>query len=67
VEYEGRVIGYALKSSPRTKKLIYISPGHKISFETALKVVKRFCKNKLPEPLREAHALATKERNAARI
>lgn len=67
VEYEGRVIGYALKSSPRTKKLIYISPGHKISFKTALMVVKRFCKNKLPEPLREAHALATKEKNAAKV
>lgn len=66
VEYEGRVIGYAFKSSPRTKKLIYISPGHKVSFDTALNVVKRFCKHKIPEPIREAHALATKARNNTR-
>ena len=66
VEFEGRIIGYAFKSSPRAKKLIYISPGHKISFETALNVVKRFCKHKIPEPIREAHALATKARNASK-
>ncbi len=63
VEYEGRLIGYALRSSPRTTKPIYISPGHKVSFETALAVVKKFCKYKLPEPIREAHALATKARD----
>lgn len=66
VEYEGRVIGFAFKSSPRAKKPIYISPGHKVSFETALSVVRRFCKHKLPEPIREAHALATKARNLQR-
>ncbi|MEE9151159.1 MAG: endonuclease V [Thermoplasmata archaeon] len=66
VEFEGRIIGYAFKSSPMAKKLIYISPGHKISFETAFSVVKRFCKHKIPEPIREAHALATKARNAKR-
>ncbi len=65
VEFEGRVVGYALLSSPGTKKPIYISPGHKVTFETALEVVKRFCKYKVPEPIREAHALATKAKNAA--
>jgi len=63
IEYEGKVIGYALKSSPRSNKLIYVSPGHKVSFNTALKVVKKFCNYKIPEPLREAHILATKARN----
>ena len=67
VEYEGRLIGYALRSSSRAKRQIYISPGHKVSFDTAFKVVKRFCKYKLPEPIREAHALATQARDAARI
>ncbi|UCE73991.1 MAG: endonuclease V [Methanomassiliicoccales archaeon] len=66
VLYEGRLVGYAYKSSPRTNKPIYISPGHKVSFETALEVVSRFCKYKLPEPIRKAHALATSARNAAR-
>ncbi len=64
VEYEGKVIGYALKSSSRSKKFIYVSPGHKVSFKTALKVSKRFCKHKIPEPIREAHALATRARNS---
>ena len=67
VEYEGRLIGYAFRSSPRAKKPIYISPGHRVSFETALKVVKKLCKYKLPEPIREAHSLASKARDAARI
>jgi deoxyribonuclease V len=66
VVYEGKVIGYALRSSSRSKKFIYVSPGHKVSFKTALKVSKRFCKYKLPEPIREAHALATEARNSKR-
>lgn len=66
VEYEDRLIGYALRSSPRAKKLIYISPGHMVSFDTALDVVKRFCRYKIPEPIRQAHGLATKARDAAR-
>lgn len=65
VEYEGKVIGYALKSSARAKKLIYISPGHRVSFETSLNVVKRFCTHKLPEPIRDAHKLATGAKNTA--
>ncbi|UCG70557.1 MAG: endonuclease V [Thermoplasmata archaeon] len=64
VEFEEKLIGYAYKSSPRAKKLIYISPGHKVSFKTALDVVKKFCKYKIPEPIREAHSLATSAKNA---
>lgn len=66
VEYEGNVIGYAFRSSSRSKKPIYISPGHKVSFDTTLDVVRRFCKHKIPEPIREAHTLATKIRSAAK-
>ena len=67
VEYEDRLIGYALRSSPRAKKLIYISPGHMVSFETALDVVKGLCRYKLPEPIRSAHRLATRTRDAGWI
>jgi deoxyribonuclease V len=66
IEYEGNVVGYALKSSTRSKKPIYISPGHKVSFKTSLEVVKRFCAHKIPEPIREAHGLATRTRDSAR-
>ncbi len=66
VVMEGNIIGYALCSSPRAKKPIFISPGHMVSFETALDVVKNLCKYKVPEPIREAHVLATNKRDAAR-
>jgi deoxyribonuclease V len=66
IEYEKNIIGYAYLSSHRTKKPIYISPGHKVSFETALEVVRRLCRYKLPEPIRRAHNLATEFRNKSK-
>jgi len=54
----GEVIGAALKSRG---KLIYVSIGNKISLETAIKIVKSCIKEYwLPEPIREAHLLATR-------
>ncbi len=38
----------------------YVSIGHKISLERALKVVKETSIYKTPEPIRQAHILATK-------
>ncbi|UCF08653.1 MAG: endonuclease V [Thermoplasmata archaeon] len=67
VEHEGKVIGYALRSSPKAKKLIYISPGHKVSFDTALEIVERSCRYKIPEPIRAAHRMANEARDAARM
>ena len=52
--------GYALFSSKRVKKPVYVSPGHKISFETSINVVKHLSRYKIPEPLRQAHTLAKK-------
>jgi deoxyribonuclease V len=63
IEFEGKKIGYAYLSSSRAKKPIFISPGHKVSFETAIKVVKRLCRYKIPEPIRKAHSLATRIRD----
>lgn len=42
------------------EKPIYISAGHKISLESSLAIVKRFCRYRIPEPLRHAHILANK-------
>lgn len=42
---------------------IYVSPGHKISLETSVKIVKKFLKFKNPEPLRLAHIFANRKRN----
>ncbi len=50
---DGEVLGYALRSSRRATKPIYVSPGHRVSHETALRLV-RTCltgRHKLPEPI----------------
>jgi len=58
IDHEKR--GYALVSSKRVKKPVYVSPGHKISFDAALTVVKQLSRYRIPEPLRQAHLLAKK-------
>jgi deoxyribonuclease V len=50
----GRLAGYAL-TPPSQRKPLYVSPGHKISPETALKTVRNLTNGKAPAPLLEAH------------
>ncbi|MFN3527928.1 MAG: endonuclease V [Candidatus Altarchaeaceae archaeon] len=52
----GKKIGVKIKN-------IYVSPGHKISLETSVKIVKKFLKFKIPEQLRLAHIFANEKRN----
>jgi deoxyribonuclease V len=52
--------GFTFYSSKKIKRPIYVSPGHKISFESSIKIVKNLSKYKIPEPLRQAHLLAKK-------
>ena len=63
IEFEGKKIGYAFLSSPRARKPIYISPGHKVSFETSFDVVRKLSRYKIPRPLRDAHILATQTKD----
>jgi deoxyribonuclease V len=56
----GEKKGFIYFSSKKVKNPIYVSPGHKVSFETCEQIVKNFCKYKIPEPLRMAHNLAIK-------
>ena len=56
---DGKKVGYAFRASNKIKKPIYVSPGNNISFKTTLKVVKHFSKFKIPEPIRQAHIIAT--------
>ncbi|XP_020526866.1 endonuclease V isoform X3 [Amborella trichopoda] len=44
----------AMRSSEDSIKPIFISIGHRISLETATKVVKMCCKYRIPEPIRQA-------------
>lgn len=56
--HENRQVGYAYRSKDRTNP-IYISPGHKVSIASSLRIVKHCIKgHKLPEPARLAHNLA---------
>lgn len=58
IEYGGQVVGYAYISKKGTRPLI-ISPGHRVSLESSLAVVKGCIRgHKLPEPLRLAHLLS---------
>jgi deoxyribonuclease V len=58
VIFNGKKIGYSMFSNDRVKKPVYISPGHKISFEKSVEIVKNVSFLKNPEPLRKAHILA---------
>ncbi|HEC56328.1 MAG TPA: endonuclease V [Candidatus Syntrophoarchaeum butanivorans] len=60
ITYRGREVGYYLKSKKGCKPII-VAPGHKISPESSLKLVKSCIRGyKLPEPTRIAHLLANK-------
>ena len=61
----GEVVGAAVRTRPRHKPL-FVSPGHKVSVETAVEITLACCRNGafLPEPTRLAHQLVTQERRA---
>lgn len=55
--YDGEIVGYALRSRKGSKPL-YISPGHMLEPEEAVKGVQMCLKGyRLPEPTRLAHKL----------
>ncbi len=55
----GQVIGAALRTRPGVKPL-YVSPGHRVSLESALQIVLACApKYRLPETTRQAHNLAS--------
>ncbi|MHC1610442.1 MAG: endonuclease V [Candidatus Methanospirareceae archaeon] len=60
ITYRGRAVGYYLRSKKDCKPII-VAPGHKVSLETSLKLIKTCIKkHKLPEPIRIAHLYANK-------
>ena len=46
VSHEEEILGYALKSKNNSKKVAYVSVGHKITLPTSIKVVKSITKNR---------------------
>lgn len=58
---KGEIIGEVVTTKPGAKP-IYVSIGHMVSLDTAVKIVKHCSKGRIPEPLLQAHKLATKAR-----
>jgi deoxyribonuclease V len=56
VKHNEDVLGYAIKREGNQKKMIYVSPGHKISLLTSVRLVKSLTKigELIPEPIRVA-------------
>ncbi|MFQ5951181.1 MAG: endonuclease V, partial [Candidatus Geothermarchaeales archaeon] len=66
LEYRGRRVGAVLLAVPSGKP-IFVSPGHNISIETSVEVVKHFITGfRLPLPLKLAHDVAKRERGENR-
>lgn len=61
VVVDNQVLGFAVKTKDFSNPLI-VSPGHKISFQTAAELVSKMIvpPHKLPEPLHLAHKLGRK-------
>ena len=65
--YKGRQVGYAYRPKDGINP-IYISPGHRVSLASSLKIVRHCIKgHKLPEPTRLAHTLAKSEKGKAHL
>jgi len=66
LRYEGRTVGAVLLSK-RHCKPIFVSVGHMMTLETAIRVVKHFLiGHKIPEPIRLAHDFTNKIRRELR-
>jgi deoxyribonuclease V len=62
-----QVIG-AMVTTKQNCKPVYVSVGHMVSLETAIKIIKRCtCDNRIPEPILKAHELATLEKRKFNI
>jgi deoxyribonuclease V len=56
----GKVVGAVVRTKDKVKP-IHVTIGHKISIQTAIKIILECSRNyRLPEPLRQAHILAKK-------
>jgi deoxyribonuclease V len=52
-------VGFCLRTRPGVKP-VFVSPGHRVNFYLARKVVLDCARFRIPEPLREAHRLSQK-------
>jgi deoxyribonuclease V len=65
--HEGRVIGSVLTTKEDAKP-VYVSVGHLMSLNTAVKIVEHCMRgNRIPEPLRVAHRMASEKRREMEV
>lgn len=63
---KGEIIGAAVVAKEGAKP-VYVSIGHKVSLETAIAIVKHCATvTSVPEPIRQAHIIATREKGKIR-
>ncbi|KAD6453393.1 hypothetical protein E3N88_08098 [Mikania micrantha] len=51
----GNTLGAAIHSSKGSFKPIFVSVGHRVSLASAVEIVKRTCRYRVPEPIRQAN------------
>lgn len=62
LKHKGEIVGAVVKTKLGHKP-VYVSVGHMVSLETAIKIVKHCtCYGGVPEPLRKAHQTATSKK-----
>lgn len=67
IEYDQRIIGAAVTTRSGCKP-VYVSVGHMISLETAIRIAKHCARNtRMPEPILMAHSIATNEKRKINI
>ncbi|ELW68223.1 Endonuclease V [Tupaia chinensis] len=54
VSSSGAVLGMALRSHDHSTKPLYVSVGHRMSLEAAVRLTHRCCRFRVPEPVRQA-------------
>lgn len=64
--YNEKIVGAVVRTKEKVKP-IYVSIGHKISLDTAIKIVLKTSIYRIPEPLRLAHNLLQKIRKTASL
>jgi deoxyribonuclease V len=65
--YNDKTVGWLLKSSQKSKPIV-VAPGHRVSLESSLSIVKACLRgHKLPEPARLAHEYANMCKREQRI
>jgi len=67
LKHEDQVIGAAVTTKQGSKP-VYVSTGHMVSLETAIRIVKTCARDKrIPEPLIKAHQMANAEKRKINI